>query len=37
MPALVRLYGGIAAGLLLSAAILSLLRKKVEALMGQVR
>ena len=32
---LVRLYGGIAAGLLLSAAILALLRKKVEALMGQ--
>jgi proton-dependent oligopeptide transporter, POT family len=34
---LVRLYGGIAVGLLLSAAILALLRKKVEALMGGVR
>ncbi len=34
---LVRLYGGIAAGLLLSAAILLLLRKKVEALMGGIR
>ena len=31
---LVRLYGGIAVGLLLSAAVLFLLRKKVEALMG---
>jgi len=34
---LVRLYGGIAVGLLLSAAILYLLRKRVEALMGGVR
>ena len=34
---LVRLYGGIAVGLLLSAALLFLLRKKVEALMGGVR
>ncbi len=34
---LVRLYGGIAVGLLLSAALLFLLRKKVEALMGDVR
>jgi POT family proton-dependent oligopeptide transporter len=34
---LVRLYGGIAAGLLVSAAILFLLRKRVEAMMGGVR
>ena len=34
---LVRLYGGIAAGLLFSAAVLFLLRKKVEAMMGGVR
>jgi POT family proton-dependent oligopeptide transporter len=34
---LVRLYGGIAAGLLLSAAVLFFLRKKVERLMGDVR
>jgi POT family proton-dependent oligopeptide transporter len=34
---LVRLYGGIAAGLLLSATILFLLRKRVEAMMGGVR
>jgi POT family proton-dependent oligopeptide transporter len=34
---LVRMYGGIAAGLLVSAAILLLLRRKVEAMMGGVR
>ena len=34
---LVRLYGGIAAGLLVSAGILALLRPKVEKLMGTVR
>ena len=34
---LVRLYGGIAAGLLLSAALLFVLRRKVEAMMSGVR
>jgi POT family proton-dependent oligopeptide transporter len=35
--ALVRLYGGIAAGLIVSAVILALLRRRVEGLMGTVR